>query len=117
MKKYPSDKVYKACWLTGKKYVHCSNVLMGGVTDQLYDVVEKYPIAKIKHDKEKYPNPVDIREVFDICYNFHPFAFEPIVISRSDELKDGQHRLEVAKWFGWEFIDVFVEKDDYTLLK
>jgi hypothetical protein len=111
MKSYNPDKIYKPDWLKSQHYIHSSDVALGTCTKLLYDLVEKYPIAKIKHNKKNYFNQLDNNEVLYLCNNFYPFAFEPIVINKQSELKDGQHRLELAKWCGWEFIDVFVEKE------
>jgi hypothetical protein len=112
MKAYNSEKHYKSRWLMGQEYVHCSDAVKGStILNLLYEIVEKYPIEKIKHDKDNYPNPIDLAQVLYMSNNFYPYAFEPITINKNSELKDGQHRLELAKWFGWKYIDVCIEKD------
>ncbi|MDR1985189.1 MAG: hypothetical protein LBQ28_10280 [Prevotellaceae bacterium] len=111
MKAYNPEKNYKSRWLARQEYVHCSDAAAeSSIINLLYDIVEKYPIEKIKHDKENYPNSIDMTQVIYMSNNFYPNAFDPIVISQNSELKDGQHRLELAKMFGWKYIDVFVEK-------
>ena len=99
MKSYPPEKNYSSRWLAGQHYVHSSDALSGGILGALYEPVEKYP------------NPLFLPEVQYICYHFHPFDFSSITINKESELTDGQHRLTVANYFGWEYIDVWVEKD------
>lgn len=111
MKAYDSNKTYKSRWLTNQNYIPCSDALWGDTAKQIYNIVEKFPIAKIKYDKENYPNELKLSKIMYMYDNFYPFAFDPITIDENSELKDGQHRLELAKWFGWKFIDVFVEKN------
>ena len=113
MKSYDCDKTYKVRWLVSKSYLDSSDALWGGYQQKIFDLVEKYPISKIKYDKENYPNPINIAVVSRMHRNFYPYAFTPIIINSKSELIDGQHRLELASWFGWEFIDVLVMKEDF----
>jgi hypothetical protein len=71
----------------------------------------KVPIDKIKIDRNKlaFDNVVSRSKVLDMLVNFHRECWEPIMVDKEYFLLDGQHRLEVAKLLGLNFIDVVVE--------
>lgn len=72
---------------------------------------DKVSIEKIKIDRKlfSFDNPVDKKAVFYTMANFSKDIWMPITINKDYYLLDGQHRLEVAKLFGLNYIDVIVE--------
>lgn len=79
-----------------------------------YKVQKRFPIHGIKLKQLK--NKVDMREVLYMLANFNKEAWMPITLDTDNFLIDGQHRLELAKQFGIEFIDI-VTLDDKKLSK
>ena len=73
--------------------------------------VDKIPISKIQIDKSlfAFQNDVSKDEVNYIVENFELSVWHPILLNRNYFLLDGQHRLEVAKRLGLDFIDVIIE--------
>lgn len=71
---------------------------------------KKFPISEIKIDKKlfDFQNEIDMNEVFQILLNFHREAWGPIILNKDNFLLDGQHRLEVARQMGLEYIDVII---------
>lgn len=77
----------------------------------------RYPIKKIKIDKSlfDYQNELSQSDVLYMLINFDREAWMPILLNKDYYLRDGQHRLEVAKQMGLSFIDVIIV--DSELLK
>ena len=75
--------------------------------------VDKIQIAKIQVDKNlfDFQNEVSQSEVEYIIENFELNVWNPVLLNRDYFLLDGQHRLEVAKRLGLDFIDVIIEDD------
>ena len=71
-----------------------------------YNVHKKFPIRKIK--LKQLRNAVNQQEVFYMLANFDKNAWMPITLDTDYFLTDGQHRLELARQFGMEFIDVVI---------
>lgn len=71
-----------------------------------YEIQKKFPIHKIQIKPLR--NKVDQKEVLYMLMNFDREAWEPITLDINYFLIDGQHRLELARLFGMEFIDVMV---------
>jgi hypothetical protein len=71
-----------------------------------YTVVKKFPIDKIRIKPLR--NKLDTKEVWYRLMNFDRDAWIPITLDTKHFLVDGQHRLELAKQFGMEFIDTIV---------
>lgn len=69
-----------------------------------WQLIEKYPIERIIYNQDDYPNPINLRQVFDMIEEFYP-----IRINKDGNLLDGQHRLKFAQLCCLKFIDVFVE--------
>lgn len=108
MKTYNSDEVKSWNWVRRRDYIPASDAIGDGSILN-WKVVEKFSIKNIKHNPDNYPNQVDMGDVLDLMYNFHPFGFYPIRIDKNGELKDGLHRYTFAKMACLKFIDVFVE--------
>jgi hypothetical protein len=77
----------------------------------MYELKEKVPIEDIKIDKNRFSNANPIYEgtVQTIIDNFDVDQFNPITIDREGYLRDGQHRLEVAKRKGLKYIDAVID--------
>jgi hypothetical protein len=77
-----------------------------------FTLVEKVPLSKIITDKSlfSWQNEVDSFQVEFILENFDRDFWMPILVNEDFFLLDGQHRLEVAKRKGLEFIDVVIDK-------
>lgn len=75
---------------------------------------DKVPIKKIKIDKTlfSFDNSVDLESVSYMIDNFSEEVWMPITVNKDYYLLDGQHRLEVAKRFGLNYIDVVIEYKD-----
>lgn len=108
MKTYNSEESKSIHWLKRQKYIESSDSL-GTVSILNWKLESKVPIDQIKHDKDNYPNELDLAEVIYMMDNFYPFGFHPIRVDKNFNLKDGQHRLKLAKMVGIKFIDVWVE--------
>lgn len=78
--------------------------------NKYFTPVLKFPIDKITRPLD-YPNEISERDIFYALLNFDREAWEPIVINKSFFLKDGQHRLEVAKQMGLSYIDVIIDNE------
>ena len=76
-----------------------------------FQLVEKVPIANITIDKRLFfwENEVDLAHVDFILKNFDPDFWMPILINGDCFLLDGQHRLQVAKRMGLEYIDAIID--------
>jgi len=72
---------------------------------------DKVPIKKIKIDRKlfSFDNLVDKKEEFYMMANFSKDIWMPITVNEDYYLLDGQHRLEVAKALGLNYIDVIIE--------
>lgn len=71
-----------------------------------YEIRKKFPIHKIQ--LKPLHNKVDKKEVLYMLMNFNKDAWIPITLDKDYFLTDGQHRLELARQFGMEFIDVVI---------
>ena len=72
-----------------------------------YKIHKKFPVSKIQI-KPLY-NKVDKNEVLYMLMNFDKEAWMPVTLDKNYFLTDGQHRLELARQFGMEFIDVVID--------
>lgn len=75
-----------------------------------YKTLKKFPINKIQI--KPLWNKVDKKEVFYILMNFDREAWMPVTLDINYFLIDGQHRLELAREFGMEFIDAVVYDEE-----
>ena len=71
-----------------------------------YDIRRKFPIHRIQ--LKPLRNKVDKKEISYMLMNFNNEAWMPITLDNNYFLTDGQHRLELARQFGMEFIDVVI---------
>lgn len=108
MKTYQDNEIKSWSWCKRQEYIHSSDALGDGSIIG-WKLAEKYPIDKIKYSQESYPNPINLRLVFEMVDEFYPFGFHPIRINKDGFLVDGQHRLKFAQLCCLKFIDVFVE--------
>lgn len=108
MKTYNSEELKSIHWLKRQKYIESSDSLGDGSTMQ-WQLKSKVPIDTINIDSNNYPNQLDLAEVIYMMDNFYPSGFHPIRVDKEFNLKDGQHRLKLAKMVGIKFIDVWVE--------
>ncbi len=74
-----------------------------------FNVIEKFPIKNIK--KKKLKNKLNIKDVFYMLVNFDKDVWIPPTLDDKYFLIEGQHRLELAKQMGLEYIDVVVQLD------
>jgi hypothetical protein len=76
-------------------------------------LIERVPISKIMIDKRlfSWQNEVDLSQVEFIVKNFNLDFWMPILINKDYFLLDGQHRLQVARQMGLEFIDVVIDHE------
>ena len=90
-----------------KKYIPCEKHWMDMYEQyDFYDIRRKFPIHKIK--LKPLRNKVDKKEVLYMVMNFNNEAWMPVTLDDNYFLTDGQHRLELARQFGMEFIDVVI---------
>jgi hypothetical protein len=77
-----------------------------------FTLIEKVPLSTIKIDKRHFSwqNDVDPSQVDFILTNFNRDFWMPSLVNRDYFLLDGQHRLQVAKRMGLEFIDVVIDR-------
>lgn len=68
-----------------------------------YTVAKKFPVDKIR--LKPLRNNLDANEVLYMLINFNRDAWMPITLNEEHFLTDGQHRLQLAKQLGIEFID------------
>lgn len=75
---------------------------------------DKVPIKKIKIDRKlfSFNNPLCIEDVHYMLVNFNKDAWMPITINKDYYLLDGQHRLELARQLGLNYIDALIEDED-----
>ena len=71
-----------------------------------YTVIKKFPINKIQIKPLR--NKLKTNEVLYMLMNFDKEVWIPITLDTKHFLVDGQHRLELAKQFGMEFIDTVI---------
>lgn len=69
--------------------------------------ITKVPIKAIK-EPNIYPNEIEPQSICYILSNFYPEAWEPVMVDDNFFLRDGQHRLEVARRLGLKYIDVIL---------
>lgn len=74
-----------------------------------FKVQKRFPINKIQ--LKPLRNKVDKNEVLYMLMNFDKEAWMPVTLDENYFLTDGQHRLELARQFGMEFIDVVIDKN------
>lgn len=110
MKKYNSDEIRTWSWLKRQKYIPSSDSLGSGEIVN-WQLIEKFPIEKIKYDINNYPNKINMSEVLFMIEEFYPFGFVPITIDKNYYLLDGQHRLKFAELCGFMYIDVWIDKN------
>ncbi len=110
MKTYKDNEVKTWNWLKRQSYIPSSNAIGDGSVAG-WQLIEQFPIEKIKHDPDKYPNSISMPQVLEMLNEFYPFGFYPIRINEAGQLLDGQHRLKFARLCGLKFIDVWVEKN------
>ncbi len=72
----------------------------------------KVPITKIKIDKSSYPNELCKADVLYMLLNFEKDAWMPITVDKQYFLLDGQHRMELARELGLNYIDVVIQDTD-----
>lgn len=72
-----------------------------------FRVIEKFPIQKIK--RKKLRNDTNSKDVFYMLMNFNKDAWMPITLDREYFLLDGQHRIELARQMGLEYIDIVIQ--------
>lgn len=108
MKSYHVEEIRSWNWCKRQEYIPSSDSLGDGSSIG-WKLIEKYPIAKIKFDKDNYPNAINNHQVLEMVDEFYPFAFHPIRINKESYLVDGQHRLKFAHLCCLKYIDVFVE--------
>lgn len=76
---------------------------------EFFELVDKFPIDDIKIDKNLHGHPdVSHRDVLEILMYFDQERWDPIHIDPDYFLMDGQHRLQVAKQLGLEYVDVVI---------
>ncbi len=75
---------------------------------------EKVPVGNIHIDRSLFDwnNPIYPEQVEFLTQNFDQEFWAPVLVNPEFFLLDGQHRLEVAKQFGLEYIDVVIEQDE-----
>ena len=71
-----------------------------------YKVIKRFPVNKIHLKSLK--NRLDRSEVFHMLMNFDRDVWMPITLNKDYFLTDGQHRLELTKQLGIEFLDVVI---------
>ena len=74
-----------------------------------YKFHKKFPIQKIR--LKPLRNKIDTNNILYMLMNFSREAWMPITLDVDYFLTDGQHRLELARQFGMEFIDVVILDD------
>lgn len=111
MKSYKDTEIKSSHWLKRQKYVPASDVLGDGL-NLGWKLVDRFPVSKIIHDPSQYPNPLKISQVIEMMDEFHPFGFLPLLLDNDFRLLDGQHRLTLAQWCCFEFVDVWIVMDD-----
>lgn len=72
-----------------------------------YETCKKLPIHEIKIKPLR--NKVDRNEVLYMLMNFDKDAWMPVTLDKEYFLLDGQHRVELAKQLGLEYIDVVIQ--------
>ena len=74
----------------------------------------KFPIEEIKIDKSlfAYQNEVSTSDVLYMLMHFDRDAWAPISLNKEHCLKDGQHRLELARQMGLLYLDVIIEDSE-----
>lgn len=72
-----------------------------------YKVQKRFPVSKIL--LKPLRNKVDRNEVLYMLMNFDKEAWMPVTLDKNYFLIDGQHRLELARQFCMEFIDVVID--------
>lgn len=97
--------------MTKTNYIPMGEIWKGGFFS--VGLVEKVPLSKIKIDKNLFAwqNEVDFSEVDFIIENFNLDFWMPIRITEDYFLLDGQHRLQVARKMGLEFIDACIDTE------
>ena len=79
-----------------------------------YNTKDRVPINDVKIDRSLFAfnNPVNRNRVLDMLLNFDHEAWMPITVNEGHYLLDGQHRLELAKQLGLEYIDVVIMRNE-----
>jgi hypothetical protein len=108
MKNYKYDESKSWNWVVRQQYIPASDAIGDGSLLG-WKLVEKFLVDNIKYDAASYPNEVSMRQVLEMMEDFHPFGFYPIRINQKNELRDGLHRLTIAKMACLKYIDVFIE--------
>lgn len=78
-----------------------------------YETQKKFPIHKVQIKPLR--NRVDKKEVLYMLMNFNKDAWMPVTLDKNSFLVDGQHRLELAKQLGLEFIDAVIYNEKKAL--
>lgn len=75
---------------------------------------DKVTIKKIKIDRNlfSFNNPLRMEDVHYMLVNFNKNAWMPITVNEDYYLLDGQHRLELAKQLGLNYIDVLIDNEN-----
>ena len=78
-----------------------------------YCTKDRVPINDVKIDKSlfAFDNSISGNQVFDMLLNFDQESWMPITVNKDYYLLDGQHRIELAKQLGLQYIDVVVMSD------
>ncbi len=76
-----------------------------------YQSSKKFPIKDIKIDRPLMAcsNEISPSDVLYMLMNFDKNAWMPITLNQDHYLLDGQHRLELARQMGLEYIDVIIQ--------
>ena len=85
---------------------------------EFYEFHKKFPIQKIR--LKPLCNKINMNDVYYMLMNFDKEVWMPITLDMDYFLTDGQHRLELARRFGMEFIDVVIldeKKMNYPVTK
>ena len=91
-----------------KGYIACQKHWKDMFTQYpMYKVIEKFPIRDIK--RKKLRNDINSKDVLHMLMNFSKDVWMPITLDQEYFLLDGQHRVELAKQMGLEYIDVVVQ--------
>jgi len=108
MKQYNQNDKRNWAWLKRQKYIESSDAIGTG-SNVGFELIEKFPIKKVKYNPSFFANHLNIKNVIAMIDEFYPFGFFPIRLDENFNLLDGQHRLKFAELCGLEYLDVWIE--------